>query len=458
MQGIRPRTSAAKATAWAGFMQWVQVEKHPLPISMTEVVNYLGALTTRKGDLVSYGSFRMIKATIVNTLRLTRQMATSSSDEALLEHLTKTVGRENPATAKYADMFNLDDLTSHLVKEYEETPHSSLNTHSFTNRGVMRRRAIVNLKLHLLFRSDDCLQMSRGSLFDVKQDSSLGSHWGPMTTTDGGQQCPEWVLIRLSKTKTSGLVEHKIPFCPSEPALCPVLALYAYVKMYKGLKLASYVNHEASIWLGITAGREGLDKCFLTLSTPDPIAKDTLGVMTAAGIDGVYKAHAMRSAVASSHINAGASELDLMAFARWSSTSVFRKFYARSTAKQFSVADITPATIQETSPLSPPSTPTVPSTTPAKLVPRLNLLGPKGGKKTIPGTQWREIEGVKVQIHCSSCWEPDDHTMVWCRGCNRHFHAVHLAGSAEEIELNHSAGWFCSNAKCKRLASHFYLS
>jgi hypothetical protein len=193
-----------------------------------------------------------------------------------------------------------------------------------------------------------------------------------------------------------------------------------------------------------------MDKCFLTLSTPDPIAKDTLGVMTAAGIDGVYKAHALRSAVASSHIDAGASELDLMAFARWSSTSVFRKFYARMKAKQFSVADITPATIQRTSPPSPPSTPSVPPETPAVLVPRLNLLGPRGGRKRIPGTEWRVVEGVKVQIHCSSCWEPDDHTMVWCRRCNRHFHAFHLKGSAEEVELNHSAGWFCSNAKCVR--------
>ena len=34
VQGIQPRTSAAKSTAWAGFMQWVQEEKLSLPISM----------------------------------------------------------------------------------------------------------------------------------------------------------------------------------------------------------------------------------------------------------------------------------------------------------------------------------------------------------------------------------------------------------------------------------------
>jgi hypothetical protein len=76
----------------------------------------------------------MIKATVVNTLRLTMQMVTSRTDEALLEHLTKTVNRKKPATAKYADAFDLDGLTPHLVKEYEETPHSSLNTHSVASQ------------------------------------------------------------------------------------------------------------------------------------------------------------------------------------------------------------------------------------------------------------------------------------------------------------------------------------
>jgi hypothetical protein len=192
-------------------MHWVQEEELSFPIGMISVVNYLGGLTTREDELVSYGSFRMIKATIVNTLRLTSQLKTSPPEEALLDNLTKTVSRESPSTAKYADTFNLDDLTSNLVKEYEETPHSSLDKHSHKSRGVMRRRAIINLKLHLLFRSDDCLQITRGTLFDTEQDPSLGSHWGPMSKSDDGQQCPEWVLIRRAKTKTSFAVPFAVP-------------------------------------------------------------------------------------------------------------------------------------------------------------------------------------------------------------------------------------------------------
>ena len=452
-QGIQPSTSAAKATAWAGFMQWTRKKALSFPINLTSVVNYLGELTTRDDHLVSYGSFRMIKATIVNTLRLTSQVVTSEAEETMLVHLTKTVGRENPDTAKYAGTFNLDDLTSFLLKEYEEKPHSSLDIHSHKSRGVMRRRAITNLKLHLLFRSDDCLQMTRGSLFDVEQVPALGSHWGPMAKTEDGQQCPEWVLVCLTKTKTSGRVEHRIPFCPSEPALCPVLSLLVYIRLYKGLKLASYINQDSSIWLGVTAGKDRGEKRYLPLSTPDPIAKDTLTTMTAAGIDGVYKAHALRSAVASAHIEAGASELDLMAFARWSSTSVFRKFYARMRAKDFSIASIVPhipsVALTQVAPPHLPLTLTHSSLdAQTKLVPRLNLTGPRGGKKVVPGAEWRDIEGEKVLIHCSSCWEPDDHTMVWCRSCNQNFHAEHLEGSAEEVESNHVEGWFCSDAKC----------
>ena len=121
-------------------MQWTRKKALSFPINLTSVVNYLGELTTRDDQLVSYGSFRMIKATIVNTLRLTSQVVTSEAEETMLVHLTKTVGRENPDTAKYAGTFNLDDLTSFLLKEYEERPHSSLDIHSHKSRGVMRRR------------------------------------------------------------------------------------------------------------------------------------------------------------------------------------------------------------------------------------------------------------------------------------------------------------------------------
>ena len=111
--------------------------------------------------------------------------------------------------------------------------------------------------------------------------------------------------------------------------------------------------------------------------------------------------------------------------------SVFRKFYARMKAKNFSIASIVPCipsvALTQVAPPHPPLTLTHSSLdAQTKPAPRLNRTGPRGGRKVIPGAQWRNIEGEKVLIHCSSCWEPDDHTIVWCRGCNRHFHAEHL--------------------------------
>jgi hypothetical protein len=181
------------------------------------------------------------------------------------------------------------------------------------------------------------------------------------------------------------------------------LSLLVYIRLYKGLQLASYIDHATSIWVGVTAGKDRGEKQYLPLSTPDPNAKDPLETMTAAGIDGVYKAHALRSAVASAHIDAGASELDLMTFARWSSTSVFRKFYARMKAKNFSIASIVPGipsvALTLVAPPHPPLTQAHSSfDAQTKPAPRLNLAGPRGGRKVVPGAQWRRAhcgrEGV----------------------------------------------------------------
>ena len=234
---------------------------------------------------------------------------------------TKTVAKESPDTARYSDTFNLDDLSAWLIEDLEESPYSSLRHSVKDHRATARRRAIITLKLHGLFRSSDCLQMQRGSLFDDLPSARLGSYWGPMVEKAGEPSFPDWVILRLTNTKTSGSVEHRVPSCPSEPALCPVLALYTYVSLAKKLVIAKYVDHVSSIWLGTTASSDGGVKCFKPITTADPLAADTKAVMTSAGIANVYKAHALRSATASALLDAGASELDVMAHARWSSSS-----------------------------------------------------------------------------------------------------------------------------------------
>jgi hypothetical protein len=171
--------------------------------------------------------------------------------------------------------------------------------------------------------------------------------------------------------------------------------------------------------------------------------------MTSAGIDNVYKAHSLRSAAASALLDAGASELDVMAHARWSSSSVFRKFYARTKQTQLSVAAILAAKHSAPSASDPPTSAPVPveRPTPPTATPRVNTVGADGRTIKVPGSNWWDPGdgSPTIKIHCSLCWELDDITMILCRKCNRHYHASHFEStSAVNIERNHHEGWFCS--------------
>jgi len=274
--GVKHKTSASKAVIWFKFITWLKASSSSLPVSLAQVVNFLGQLRTKAGDFISYGSYRMHKATLVKTLELTKSLSSDSpSDRALLDNLTKTIQKDCPDQAKYSEIFNLDDLTTRMIEEFEDKPYCRLKAATKDDRALARQRAVVTLKLHGLFRSGDCLQMQRGSLFDDIPSSRLGSFWGPTSKMDDGSTCPEWVILRLTSTKTSGLVEHKVPFCPSEPALCQVLALFTYISLVKTLSISPHVAAESSLWLGTTAGTDGGHKCYKPLTSADPLASDT---------------------------------------------------------------------------------------------------------------------------------------------------------------------------------------
>ena len=137
------------------------------PISLVSVTNFLSQLTTRAGEFVSYGSLRMHKATIVNTLKLTKELARSSEDdEAGLKALVDSVKRSQPDLAKYSETFDLDDVLTWLVEDLEECSHQEMLKKASAKdfRARARRRAVVTLKLHGLYRSNCCLQMQRGAL------------------------------------------------------------------------------------------------------------------------------------------------------------------------------------------------------------------------------------------------------------------------------------------------------
>ena len=116
---------------------------------MSSIINFLGSLRTGKGHLVSYGSYRMFKATVVNTLTLTRQIAESPADQILLEQLSTTIQRTNPDGAKYADCFDLDDLINRRIELYDKQPYSAMSRDVSAHRALARQCAVINLKLYI---------------------------------------------------------------------------------------------------------------------------------------------------------------------------------------------------------------------------------------------------------------------------------------------------------------------
>ena len=169
--------------------------------------------------------------------------------------------------------------------------------------------------------------MQRGVLYDdptVQTDKS-SSYWGPMSTLDDGTICPEFVRLLLTQTKSSNTAEHIIYSLKSEPALCPVAALFTYVSMHKKLKdIVSPIDKTESIFLSVTK-QQGF---YRPIGTAQPVAKDTKAIMEAAGIDmEKFTSHSLRCSTASRLLEKGVPELNIIHHARWSGTSVFRKFY-----------------------------------------------------------------------------------------------------------------------------------
>ena len=175
--------------------------------------------------------------------------------------------------------------------------------------------------------------MQRGTLFDDPevQPDKTSSYWGPMSTLNDGTTCPEFVRLWLTQTKSSGATEHIIYCLKSEPALCPVAALFTYVSMYRKLGgIASPIDKTESVFLSVMKQIGA----YRPIGTAEPVAKDTKTIMDAGGIDEkLGAAHSLRSSTASKLVERGVPELNIVHHARWSGTSVFRKFYERANLK-----------------------------------------------------------------------------------------------------------------------------
>ena len=120
---------------------------------------------------------------------------------------------------------------------------------------------------------------------------------------------------------TTVLIRESIDRLPSNSKICPVTALEQYCARVQPNR-----GEKDGIFLSITAPFEEV--------SVQVLAKDTLKVMTAAGIDTQkFKAHSTRMAAASAAVDKGVEVEDVMKKGRWQSWTVFEKFYNRSKSK-----------------------------------------------------------------------------------------------------------------------------
>ena len=105
--------------------------------------------------------------------------------------------------------------------------------------------------------------------------------------------------------------------------------------------------------------------------------------------------------------------------------------------------------------------PTIATIQEHQIVPaRLNLLPGRrrGATRTqpVPGSNMCSTavcvhHSQPTMHHCAACWQPDDHTMIWCRRCNKHLHASDFEDPDVAEEVHNTEGWVCD--ECEKTAS-----
>ena len=334
---LRESTLDAKQAQWANFIAYAEDKRLAPPISATAFTNFLASRVTLEGQFFTYGHLRSYRATVVNTLKLVG--AWSEEGENILSRFMETAKRESPDKRKYDKIFNMDIILIHLQEREEKSPSSGWKSCKKDDRAEARMRASTLLKIDRLFRSDDILHISRGGLLapflpDLPSGKGL-SHWGPTKVKFScGKEFPKSVSLLLTQSKTGKNELIKVSARPSQPDLCPVRMLYLYIALLAELpqKNVLWGQPTDSVWLGNTAQAGA----FRPVSSAQTLAKDSLKIMTDAGLDPSYRPHALRHASASAAVMNGVAEEDILEKGRWRSSSVFHKFYKSSIVNQCS--------------------------------------------------------------------------------------------------------------------------
>jgi site-specific recombinase XerD len=212
-------------------------------------------------------------------------------DSHLLQSVLLGVRKSSPPQPRYKDTWDVSLLVRHIQRVWPD--NSALSDEE------IRNKAMVLLRLSLLARSSD---IARALMPSFTPQGMLVSFESPKET-------------RASIT-TAPLPVNSAP----DTSVCPVSAVQEWISRSKDWR-----SNQESRFLFLR-----LDPSHAPLSS-QRVAKVTMDLMRSAGIDvKQFKAASTRSAAATKALDAGCEVDSVMKLGRWSSRSVFDKFYNRS--------------------------------------------------------------------------------------------------------------------------------
>ncbi len=218
-------------------------------------------------------------------------VGTPIADSHLLQSVLLGIRKSAPPQPRYRDTWDVSQLVHHIKQAWPD--NATLSDEE------IRNKAMVLLRLSLLARSSD---IARALMPSFTSQGMLVSFEAPKET-------------RAPVTTTP------LPVSPAaDPSVCPVGAVQEWISRSKGWR-----SNQESRFLFLR-----LDPSHAPLSS-QRVAKITLEFMRSAGIDvKQFKAASTRSAAATKAVDAGCEVDAVMKLGRWSSRSVFDKFYNRS--------------------------------------------------------------------------------------------------------------------------------
>lgn len=286
VQRWKPASTRTIDSAWRQWKKWC-VGNNALATNpdVNNIAAFITALQERSLKSASILS-------IVSSIRAVFTfIGAPVADSYLLQSVLLGVRKSAPPQPRYKDTWDISVLVNYIKRSWPDN--------SALDNETLRNKAMVLLRLSLLARSSD---IARALMPSFTEEGML-------------------VSFEATKETRASVTTTPLPVYPvADPDICPVSAVREWIS-------------RSSDWRSSAEGRFlflRLDPSHAPISS-QRVAKVTLDAMRSAGIDvKKFKAASTRSAAATKALDAGCEVDTVMKLGRWSSRSVFDKFYNRS--------------------------------------------------------------------------------------------------------------------------------